>query len=314
MDANSDPGSRRPWTDLPLDILASIAIRLSLLELLSFRGTCKDFRSASSPATAKIQSSKQPWLLLQKTNDSKCILYDNQDSKTYNLKIPDLDGAICLASYQGWLLLFKNKSIYFFSPFPGYKITLPEFPHMQIEKHVGAFSHPPTSPDCMITIINPIGSSFEINMLSIGGDTWTRYTRSEYFDVKPMVSAATFDHTTNTFYYMHGTDSVLTFSATDKKWQPYNIVSGEPKKKYSKYLPYVYRENVFLNAIGDEKVKQLLDVEDDEYVDVCGLTHEPENSLPIVYKNETLNFSNTKTRMRKAVWIEPRFYEVRASG
>ncbi|PWA46306.1 F-box domain-containing protein [Artemisia annua] len=43
----------RPWSDLPIELLSPIADQLALIELLSFHGTCKGFRSASTTASAK---------------------------------------------------------------------------------------------------------------------------------------------------------------------------------------------------------------------------------------------------------------------
>ncbi|KAL9997223.1 putative F-box domain-containing protein [Helianthus debilis subsp. tardiflorus] len=309
MGADSNLHRQRTWTDLPMEILSFIAIRLRLLELLSFRGTCKDFRSASTTATAKIESLKKPWLLFHKPGDSKCVIYNEDGSKTYNRHIPDLNDAICLASYQGWLLLYKHESIFFFSPFSLSKIPLPDFPRKQttdgLVGHVASFSEPPTSPNCIVSIINPIENShFEINMISKGQDKWTQHKITPYSI--GTVSGAIFDHESKMFYYMYGENKVLTFSVMDKKWKPYKIVSD--RKGDSEDLPYIYFENMF-----DKFMKThggLLNLEEDEYVDVCGLTFEPENSsYPRMYLNEAVDVSPTKTRMSKAVWIQPRFYE-----
>ncbi|XP_076930595.1 F-box/kelch-repeat protein At1g57790-like [Bidens hawaiensis] len=295
-------GTERPrsWTDLPMEMLSFIAIKLPLLELLSFRGTCKDFRSASSTATAAIESSKKPWLLFHKSGDSKFVIYN--ENKTYNREIPDIAGAVCLASYQGWLLLHKDNTMFFFSPFSLSKIPLPKFPKPQIQGHVGAFSNAPTSKTCIVSIINPIDSPwFKINMISKGGNTWTQHKVPGYYGSNLNVTGATYDNKGETFYYMFGEKSVLGFSVKDKIGTKYNIVEGSTTRKDTEYLPYFYYENMF--------PKKKIKLEDDEYVDVCGLTYENKNSKSIVYLKEAVNVSETKTRMCKAVWIQPRFYE-----
>ncbi|KAI3806039.1 hypothetical protein L1987_21929 [Smallanthus sonchifolius] len=310
MDTNLASDSPRSWTDLPFEILSFIAIRLPIIELLSFRGTCKDFRSASSTATAEIQSSKNPWLLFHKTNSSKCIIYNEPESKPYNRKIPELETATCLASYQGWLLLFKDKSIFFFSPFPLSKITLPEFPQNLITRgHVAAFSDQPTSPHCIISIINPIESPFfEMHIISKGQKTWTRHKIRGHSNLKPILTAATYDNKSRTFYYMVGEVSVLSFSVEDKKATPYTIVHGGHKDKDTEVMPYVYYKDMFHNKI-EGKICEM-DIGDDEYVDVCGLTFESEDSCRReLYLNEVVNESPTRTQVCKAVWIQPRFYE-----
>ncbi|KAK9067580.1 hypothetical protein SSX86_011691 [Deinandra increscens subsp. villosa] len=317
MGSDSGSGIRRSsFTDLPFEILSFIAIRLPLIELLSFRGTCKYFRSASSAATAKIESSRKPWLLFHRTNDSNCLLYNKLESKTYKRNIPDLDGAVCLASFQGWLLLFKTQQMYFFSPFSLSKITLPEFPHKELAGHVAAFSHVPTSPNCVVSVINPTDTNqFEIHVISKGQATWTPHVVSDHklHLTKPTVTGATYDVETATFYYMYGessVDSVLSFSVEDKKSRPYNILRpGEKRGKETKVLPYYYCEKMFHEAVGEKKTRQM---EFEDVEDVCGVTLYENSSQRVVYLNEAGNADNSaeKTRAGKAVWIQPRFYEV----
>ncbi|KAL4558711.1 hypothetical protein LXL04_036912 [Taraxacum kok-saghyz] len=253
----------RSFADLPPEILSYIASRLPMIELLRFRGTCRDFRSASSTATAATDSYRRPWLLLHKPDTSECLLYNNEESKVYNRDIPDLKGAICLASHEGWLLLFKDESIFFFSPFSLAKITLPDFPHKQVNKHVAAFSDVPTSPDCIISVINRIDEFFvKVNVISKGQTSWT----------------------------------------------PYKIPCPDAPKDGSEpvqAMPYYYHDNVFQKGIVNEKTRQIFNLEEDEHVDVCGLSY---GALkPHVYLNEVVFDSTTKTRVRRAVWIQPRF-------
>nr|GEW65390.1 F-box domain-containing protein [Tanacetum cinerariifolium] len=140
----------RPWADLPTDLLSSIANRLEIIELLSFRGTCKDFRRASLDASASIESSARPWILAHYPDptDGNCFIYKPLRSDPYCIHLPDLKACMFLASYQGWLLVFKPKqcSLFFFSPFSRAKIDLPDFPMNEIQHHASAFSDLPTSP------------------------------------------------------------------------------------------------------------------------------------------------------------------------
>lgn len=53
----------------------------------------------------------------------------------------------------------------------------------------------------------------------------------------------------------------------------------------------------------------LFDLEDNEYVSICGLTYKDDKSRQVLYQNEIVVVSPTKTRMIRAVWIQPRFYE-----
>lgn len=86
----------RSWFDLPSEILSSIAQRLTIIDLLSFRRTCKDFLSASHG----IRSCRGLWILFHETDSSECQIYSQHGSKIFKRNIPDLEDAICLASYQ----------------------------------------------------------------------------------------------------------------------------------------------------------------------------------------------------------------------
>ncbi|CAB4291754.1 unnamed protein product [Prunus armeniaca] len=153
-----------PWSDLPSDLASNIAERLGPIELLSFQSVCKAWNSASSTASAKIESTPdfEPWFLLYaEDSDHNCQLV-TESGKKFSVRLPELDGTTCLASNQGWLLLFKKRglegeavgnccgasSLFFFRPFSETKIDLPGCPFLELSDHVAAFSCVPTSRDC----------------------------------------------------------------------------------------------------------------------------------------------------------------------
>lgn len=294
----------RPWSDLPIELLSPIADQLALIELLSFRGTCKGFRSASAGASAK-NGSETPWLIFHKDKSSECVIYNQHNSKAYKRNIPELQGAICLASYEGWLLLSKDETIFFFSPFSLAKIVLPNFPNNQIDGLVGAFSHVPTSPQCIVSVISSIDETYvEVHTISKGENAWTRYKISKRFSLKSTIVGATFDHENDTFYYMDSGKSTLTFSVKDKEWKPYHIV--ETTSKDLEMLPYVCRTRMFRDIVENKKHEKA-GLEDDEHVVVCGLTYNDVCRGLTVYCNEIVDVSPLKSR--RAVWIQPRFFE-----
>ena len=107
--------TEKRWCDLPYQLLSLIADGLGLIDLLSLRAVCKDWRSASSEASAKVESMcPHPWLLMY-GEGSHCSLLTHEH-KLYTLNIPELVGATCL---WGWLLPFKQGSMFFFCPFSG---------------------------------------------------------------------------------------------------------------------------------------------------------------------------------------------------
>ncbi|KAJ7972878.1 F-box protein family [Quillaja saponaria] len=168
----STEGVRRSWSDLPPELLSKIADSLGLIELVSFRGVCKDWNSASSIASAQVESlSDEPWFLMYGEN-SECVLLSNLGTK-YIMDIPEMDGATCLASYQGWLLVFNKGSMFFFCPFSRAKIDLPMFPYKELSDHFAAFSSPPTSKDCIVTVTSRCSElELELNLLRCGENEW----------------------------------------------------------------------------------------------------------------------------------------------
>ncbi|KAI3678857.1 hypothetical protein L6452_38161 [Arctium lappa] len=293
----------RPWIDLPCDILSAIVDRLPLIDLLSFRGTCKDFRSVSAGVSAQIQSSLSPWILLFNENDrSECIFYNDLESKTYKRNIPDLEGVNCLASYQGWLLLFKDGSVFFFCPFSLAKISLPDFPHDRFDDHVASFSDVPTSPDCIVSVINRADeATVEVHVISKGETSWTRHVVANN---KGPIIGATFVGKKRTFHYLDNANSLLTFSVNENKWKPYRMVES---KDIDVTLPYYIVEDVLLKNV--DYFRRVLGVEDDEDLVVFGFTYQNYwGGLVAVFLNE-FNMIPDSKRMRRAVWIQPRFFE-----
>ncbi|OMO77843.1 hypothetical protein CCACVL1_14779 [Corchorus capsularis] len=124
------------WSDhLPIDLLGLIANRLGLIDLLRFRVVCKNWNFVSSNASAEIEAlpNNDPWFLIY-DYDSKCMLKTDESKKIYRaVKIPEMNGATCIASNHGWLLLFKTPgsgSMCFFCPFSRARIEIPKFPLM----------------------------------------------------------------------------------------------------------------------------------------------------------------------------------------
>ncbi|XP_022642981.1 F-box/kelch-repeat protein At1g57790-like [Vigna radiata var. radiata] len=154
------------WSDLPGDLLSQIANGLGLIDFLSFRCVCKDWNTASlkvSPYDRSVLC--DPWFLMYGGEGSKCSVLSHQN-KCYSINLPELDGARCLASYEGWLLLFGEGSLFFFCPFSRAKIELPNCPLTDASEHVAAFSAPPTSEDCIVFTVKDFDPD-HINYCSI---------------------------------------------------------------------------------------------------------------------------------------------------
>ncbi|XP_059625359.1 F-box/kelch-repeat protein At1g57790-like [Cornus florida] len=289
-------------SDLPPELVSAIADRLGLIELLGFRGTCKEWHSASSTASAQIESSPNhnPWFLLYGEN-SECVLYNESDKKKYTISIPELDGATCLASDEGWLLLFKKGSIFFFCPFSGAKIDLPQFPHSELSNHVAAFSSPPTSHECIVSVINRRDKlKLELNVVHRGDNTWTKHEQNDPLDYSDNVTCATYHE--GHFYYLDNKDGLLTFSVSDKTWMLYRIIEDDSDSNADR-LHFGFRRSYF----GKTDVKKGLELEDNVSISTCGTR----SSNRLFINNESVKASKEpESRHLKGIWIQPRFHQI----
>ncbi|KAE8692855.1 NAD(P)-binding Rossmann-fold superfamily protein, putative isoform 1 [Hibiscus syriacus] len=158
--------STRDWTDLPL--LSSIADRLGLIELLRFRAVCKAWYAASSFASADIEAlpDRNPWFIEYDSDNSQCTLATEKFTKKNILDVPELKETECLASIEGWLLLFCEGSMFFFCPLSRARIDIPgTFSHTVINKHVTFLSALPTSKGCIVGVVSQTGTVIELHAM-----------------------------------------------------------------------------------------------------------------------------------------------------
>ncbi|XWS46732.1 hypothetical protein CRYUN_Cryun14cG0093200 [Craigia yunnanensis] len=293
----------REWTDLPSELLPSIADRLGLIELLSFRGVCKDWNSASSTASAEIEAlpNHEPWFLLYGENNSQCMLVTDSGRK-YAISIPELDGATCLASNQGWLLLSREGSMFFFCPFSRAKIDLPgQFPHTVIsDDHVAVFSSPPTSQDCFVCVISNSNETEELELYMIhrGATAWTKY-QLDASTSKIDCSA----YYNGVFYFFDNMDRMVRFSIEDRSLIMTQVRYIKSSKE--KYLPLR-----FISDFEENDMKKRLGLGEGFPLSTCGTIvscHRANKMIP--YKN-TGNAKEPGCRPLKGVWFQPRFYQI----
>ncbi|KAF8397883.1 hypothetical protein HHK36_016808 [Tetracentron sinense] len=145
----------RPCSELPMELLELIASRLRLKENIRFSLVCKRWHFVAVSARVLNRS---PWLMFPQKNSSLCKFFDPSHRAFYFLDIPDLYGSrICYAK-DGWLLIYRprNSRVFFFNPFTKAIIKLPRF---ELRHQSVAFSSAPTSPSCIVFLIecvNPL--------------------------------------------------------------------------------------------------------------------------------------------------------------
>ncbi|CAB4311967.1 unnamed protein product [Prunus armeniaca] len=315
-----------PWSDLPPKLASNIAERLGPIELLSFQSVCKAWNSASSTASAKIESTPdfEPWFLLyDEDSDHKCQLV-TETGKKFTMRLPELDGTTCLASNQGWLLLFKKQglegeavrncggasSMFFFQPFSKTKIDLPGCPLSELSDHVAAFSCAPTSWACEVCVINRINDyELKLHLLRRGDKEWFQH------DIPcsgiDTIKCAAYRTDEQEFYFFDNRDRLfIVFTDHNlvgwrfSRWSPVDPTGPQPKFFVSK--------SYFMNTDMKKKLGLAMANHEDVSFSTCGTQRKSGGKDSFVY-NESISsnrIEESKSRQLKGVWIYPKFYRV----
>lgn len=299
-----DQMTSRDWTDLPL--LPSIADRLGLIDLLRFRAVCKDWNSASFAATAEIEAipDQDPWCLIYGGNSSECSLITKSDGK-HTIYIPEMNGATCLASSQGWLLLFREGSMFFFCPLSRAKIDLPgPFPHTAINDHVAVFSAPPTSKDCVVAVVSRTKTeTLELHMIDRGATAWIQHKLASIVPIKIQYAA----YHNGVFYFFDNKSDWMVHMSIEKRELHLGKIRYTRSEK-EKTIPLR-----FSSKSEKEKMKKRLGLEDGVQVSICGTIVSCETAADkmVPYENTRVGDDEAEERrIFKAAWFQPRFHRV----
>ncbi|KAK4842416.1 hypothetical protein QYF36_021212 [Acer negundo] len=294
------------WADLPPDLIQSISNRLGLIDLLSFRGVCQNWNLASFTSSAEIESSSchEPWFLLYGGENSQCSLV-SENGKKYLINIPELSGgATCIASKEGWILVYREGSLFFFCPSSRSKIDLPQFPYSVLKDRVAAaFSSSPTCKDCIVSVICQNDErDVVLYSLSHGAAAWTkRKHANKYF--KNVKAAA---YANEKLYVFDDSDTLLRFdSEEDVKWVGQNIVASGGTQR-SEPLPLIRK----VSFLEEKRIIRKLGLQNDVWITSCG-TIVPTDRFLKLYFNESINNSQESESCRyKGVWLTPRFHQI----
>ena len=161
---------------MPYDLLSNIANRLKLIDFTCFHLVCNDWRYATEPLLEIKGCGRDRWFLSYDKRAHCSMVKDK--GKVYSIKILELgeDKSTRLASYGGWLLVFRDSSLFFLCPFSRAKIQLPNCPIKGSNGCVAAFSSAPTSQDCIVAMINRVNDfKLELHTLCWGDNTWAKH-------------------------------------------------------------------------------------------------------------------------------------------
>lgn len=302
------------WSNLPRDLLSNIADDLGLMELMNLRGVCKDWRNVSSENLLNQVESFgcDPWFLLYDGEGSKCSLLLSNHDKICTATIPELEGATCLASHEGWLLVFRGGSMFFFCPFSMAKIELPNCPFTELSGHVAAFSAPPTSQDCNVVVIRRgDDGELELHLLSRGHDTWAKHNRNFRVEQFSTIAAAIFIQ--GVFHFRDDKQGLVTFDAAaeTEKWTIYRIIRPTEPVTTATTLNYSLRtgklESIDFSKLGLDRKRVS--------ISACGTLYSDYSDNGVVEKvipDESIeaNISSigSESPHFKGVWIMPRYH------
>ncbi|XP_044492319.1 F-box protein At4g00893-like [Mangifera indica] len=312
----AEGGARPSWADLPTELITLVADRLGIIDLLRFLSVCKSWNYAASRCSAQIESTHnyEPWFLLY-GEDSHCILLsglENKESqKKYNINIPELNGATCIASRDGWLLLRQETTIFFFCPFSRSRIDLPQFPDSEHRDYIGAFSSPPTSKDCIVCVVAKNDKSqVELRLLHRGANEWTTHIYTYYRDHFEKIKAVAYENDEKNFHIFDDTCGLIVFSPEDGSWKIYRIID-EPidQSSNAEKIPF----HLSRGSFKMKRMKKKLGLGEDVSVDTCGtvVSYHADDMHDMVFFNENISqHSETQGRRLKGAWIEPRFHKI----
>ncbi|XP_077219063.1 F-box protein At1g69090-like [Tasmannia lanceolata] len=316
-------GEEGRWRNLPIEIGALIAARLSLIEFHAFRSVCKQWQLASSLNSSSLPHSLDPWILFY--GHSNCFLYDPKSFKSYFMQIPELKGADCIASEEGWLLVHLEGRLFFFNIFSRAKIDLPQIQGFKFSNHVATFSSPPTSKDCIVFVIlncvTPTTKTIEINMCRHGSKDWETHTYS--YDDLPLDAITCVKYIAKDellHYFNYKQLRAGTYNPSNKSRDHYCLKTEVPPENTS--LNISVKNNCLKHEIRCHKgIRKWLDQFGEEkkiWISLCG-TNVRGLERDIFYPHESLDYvrgqeesvDDEKQKYQlKAVRVEPRFLDL----
>ncbi|KAJ8537635.1 hypothetical protein K7X08_014175 [Anisodus acutangulus] len=168
---------------VPVEILEQILSRLNLKENIRASAVCKKWLAASISVRV---ANKAPWLMFFPKFGDLVEFYDPSVRQTYSVELPELRGSRLCYAKDGWLLLYKPRTlrVFFFNPYTKNVINLPR---LELTYQIVAFSEAPTSPDCIVFTVKHISPTLvAISTCQPGATEWTT---ANYQNRLPFVSS-----------------------------------------------------------------------------------------------------------------------------
>ncbi|XP_026396476.1 uncharacterized protein LOC113291121 [Papaver somniferum] len=185
----------KPWCILNGDTVQLIASYLHPVDYVHFRSINKANREVMPVVKSRFIHTTQtfetgnlfPWLVFSRDNSSAMYNFINpiHNNENYLIKFSELlVGATIRYQKDGWLLLSREKELFFYNPFSRETIQLADFQGCHYLSDI-SFSSLPTAPDCIVFGIDRSGVGASITIYSIrrGEQQWDFFSLEE-FDVE----------------------------------------------------------------------------------------------------------------------------------
>lgn len=232
------------WADLGEGLLDLVISKLFDQDRYNFRLVCRswNFAAAFSP-----YPTNAPCFIHY--NKEKLLWEFFQYKSFFYRSFPEFDNAEIVCSKYGWLLMCRDKrSLFFFNPFNRQHKPIFEL-HSWCENVYNSihFFHPPTSPDCFIIGISPLGSDGVIvDILKYGKNEWESSTYKNENEYKFLVtdSAPVLHHTI--LYFVSERGDVATLDIERCAWTIY------PESLEFRKLRTKIRRTFLFKINGDE--------------------------------------------------------------
>jgi hypothetical protein len=234
----------------------------------------------------------------------------SNNDKVYTAQVPELDGSTCLASHDGWLLVFRDDSLFFFCPLSGAKIQLPNCPLTKSRDYLAAISSAPTSQDCIVVVLDrPDHFQFELHTLCRGYDKWVKYQFDlKEYDWYPLKRCAMFIE--GEFIYASDINVVIFDVANTKQWSECSLLDIKYQRNDESVLKCRLRDILSKKAKkGKHRSKDLkgkLGLGDNVAIDTCGTLYDAQN---LVWGDYIWSVALFDDHLLKGVWIVPRYHK-----
>lgn len=242
----------RQWADLPLDLLESLLLNVSLVDTIRLCAVCKGWNFTSDLVP---KAKTWPWLMYQEKMDGTYKLLDPLNhGKEYTIKI-GLPSSVfptqILYSRDGWVVMLDgNRAIFLVNPMTQEVVELPVLEELDRGFHGVTFVLVLNSPDCVVmgTCTNTRHNYIKIHVWHFEEEEWV----VAYDGNLPLRIANTNPVPFHGMLFFLGRHGELGFfNLVEETW----VMLDEPEPIYSNFnAPFRGKEDYHLLELDGESV------------------------------------------------------------